>query len=87
MNRYHFQGSTDFFEADADGLRQRLERERQRLADYEDLAVDQSDDDAYVARGNGFCDSKYSPEFVDAQIREINHRISQLQSWIDGTQL
>lgn len=87
MTTYRFEGSAESFEANRDGLLERLETEKKKLRNYEELAVEQADDDAYVARGNGFCDSKYSPEFIDHQIGIIQHRIDQLQAWIDGTEL
>lgn len=87
MKQYTFDDPKETFSADLDGLRQRLAKEQRLLANYEELAIEQADDDAYVARGNGFCDSKFSPEFIDDQIERINHRITQLQAWIDGTEL
>lgn len=57
-----------------------LQRLRQLLANYQELAVEQVDDDAYVARGNGFCDAKYSEDFIQGQIESITHRIEALES-------
>ena len=37
-----------------------LEQQRKLLSNYEELEVDMEDDAAYIARGNGFCDAKYS---------------------------
>lgn len=54
----------------------KLER---RLQGYEELLVDQTDDEAYVARGNGFCDSKYSPEFLEEQIARLQQQIADLK--------
>lgn len=85
--KYRFEGEIDAFETDRRGLEQRLAKELVWLKNYEELAIDQVDDDAYVARGNGFCDSKYSPEFIDNQIEAIKHRINQLRNWIDGAEL
>lgn len=51
---------------------------RRLLANYEELAADQ-DDDAYVARGNGFCDSKYSQDFIEGQIERIKAELSRLE--------
>ena len=36
-----------------------IEQQQQLLFNYEELEVDMVDDDAYVARGNGFCDAEY----------------------------
>ena len=48
-------------------LEQQLEEALRLLKSYQDLAVDQQDDDAFVARGNGFCDRKYSDDFIEMQ--------------------
>lgn len=56
-----------------------LERQRKLLLNYEELEVDMEDDAAYVARGNGFCDAKYSEDFLEGQIDKIRTRISELE--------
>lgn len=56
-----------------------LLRLKKKLEALEELLVDQADDEAYVARGNGFCDSKYSPEFLEEQIALIQCRIKELE--------
>lgn len=56
-----------------------LERQRKLLLNYEELEVDMEDDAAYVARGNGFCDAKYSEDFLEGQIEKIRTRISELE--------
>ncbi|MBQ4376266.1 MAG: hypothetical protein II793_01050 [Bacteroidales bacterium] len=61
---------------------QELQRLRQLLANYQELAVEQTDDDAYLARGNGFCDSKYSDDFLQGQIDAITLRIKELEEHI-----
>lgn len=61
---------------------QELQRLRQLLANYQELAVEQADDDAYLARGNGFCDSKYSDDFLQGQIDAITLRIKELEEHI-----
>lgn len=54
--------------------------EAQRLLDaYLDLAADQQDDDAFVARGNGFCDCKYSDDFLQLQIAQLTARVANLR--------
>ena len=54
-----------------------LARLRQLLANYEELAADMVDDDSYVARGNGFCDTKYSDDFIEQQIEHLRQAISE----------
>ena len=41
------------------------------------------DDDAYIARGNGFCDAKYSPDFIEGQQEKYRRRIADLRKWLD----
>lgn len=62
---------------------QELEEVRRLLASYQDLAVDQEDDDAFVARGNGFCDRKYSDDFLQIRIAQLTARIAELQNQTD----
>lgn len=59
-----------------------LERQRKLLLNYEELEVDMEDDAAYVARGNGFCDAKYSEDFLEGQIDKIRTRISELEKML-----
>lgn len=56
-----------------------LENLKKLLANYEELLVDMVDDDAYIARGNGFCDAKYSDDFLEGRIAEIKEKIAQLE--------
>ena len=63
-------------------LEQQLEEAQRLLASYQDLAVDQEDDDAFVARGNGFCDRKYSEDFIEMQVAQITARIADLKQKI-----
>jgi len=60
-------------------LQQQLDEARRLLASYQDLAVDQQDDDAFMARGNGFCDRKYSDDFLEMQVAQITARIADLE--------
>ena len=57
----------------------RIAELRRLLANYEELASEQ-DDDAYVARGNGFCDSKYSEDFIEGQIERIKAELGKLEA-------
>ena len=58
---------------------QELDEARRLLASYQDLAVDQEDDDSFVARGNGFCDRKYSDDFLQMRIAQLTARIAELE--------
>ncbi|MBR1798321.1 MAG: hypothetical protein IJ761_00270 [Bacteroidales bacterium] len=61
-------------------LTQQLADARKALAAYEDILLAQIDDDAYIARGNGFCDHKYSDDFIDMQLQRLTQRISDLEN-------
>ncbi|MBQ9639623.1 MAG: hypothetical protein IJV22_08730 [Bacteroidales bacterium] len=58
---------------------QELQHLRQLLLNYEELATDQEDDPSYVARGNGFCDAKYSTDFIEGRIAQLRQQIAQLE--------
>ncbi|MBQ0016911.1 MAG: hypothetical protein KBT04_08010 [Bacteroidales bacterium] len=60
-----------------------LEQQRALLSNYQDLSVCQTDDEAYLARGNGFCDTKYSDDFINSQIVSIQLRIASLQRQLE----
>ncbi len=64
-------------------LEQELAEAQRLLASYQDLAVDQEDDDSFVARGNGFCDRKYSDDFLQMRIAQLTARVAELQNQID----
>lgn len=64
--------------------RQELEEALRLLTSYQDLAVDQEDDDAFVARGNGFCDRKYSDDFIQMRIAQLTARVADLQKDIEN---
>ena len=60
-------------------IEKELEEVQRMLASYQDLAVDQEDDDAFVARGNGFCDRKYSDDFLQMRIAQLTARVAELK--------
>ena len=60
-------------------LEEQLEETLKMLSSYQELAVDQLDDDSFVARGNGFCDSKYSDDFLQMQIAQLTARAAQIK--------
>ena len=63
-------------------LAEELEAAQKLLQSYQDLAVEQEDDDAFVARGNGFCDRKYSEDFIEMQVAQITARVADLKKKI-----
>ncbi len=65
-------------------LEQQLEEAQRMLDSYIDLASDQTDDEAFVARGNGFCDRKYSDEFIEMQIAQLTARVANIKQRIEN---
>ena len=63
-------------------LADELKAAQKLLQSYQDLAVEQEDDDAFVARGNGFCDRKYSEDFIEMQVAQITARVADLEKKI-----
>ena len=56
----------------------RLEAIDRAIANYEELDSD-LDSPEYVARGNGFCDSKYSEDFIEGQLEKLRHEKQELE--------
>lgn len=79
--RYTFT-TGETFEADAEELKRLLDENRQYLENYLEV-FDSLEDDVYVARGNGFCDRKYSDDFIEGQIAKYQQRISEIENWIE----
>ena len=60
-------------------VEEELDEAMRQLESYRELATDQMDDDSFVARGNGFCDTKYSDDFLQMRIGQLEERIATLQ--------
>ena len=73
--------SGESFEADLADLLELREQQRQYIANYQEM-LDNIDDGAYVARGNGFCSTQYSEDFIEGQLKRYNSRIQQLNEWV-----
>ena len=73
--------SGETFEADFADLLEKLDQNRQYLDNYKEM-LGNIDDGAYVARGNGFCTTQYSEEFIEEQIKKYEARIKQLIKWM-----
>lgn len=69
--------------ADATQLRQMLDESRARLENYREV-LSSLDDDDYVARGNGFCDSRYSTDFIESQIEKYEQRVKELEALLNA---
>ena len=78
--RYTF-STGETIEADLDDLRRLLADNKQYLENYEEV-FSSLDDDDYVARGNGFCDRKYSDDFIEGQIEKYSQRVKEIEEWI-----
>ena len=68
-------------EADLEDLKQLLSDNKQYLENYEEVFSSLEDDD-YVARGNGFCDRKYSDDFIEGQMEKYAQRVREIEGWI-----
>lgn len=49
------------------------------IKNYEELDCD-IDNPEYVARGNGFCDSKFSEEFINSQLERLRKEKADLET-------
>ena len=78
--RYAF-STGETIEADLEDLRRLLAENQQYLENYEEV-FSSLDDDDYVARGNGFCDRKYSDDFIESQIEKYERRVKEIEGWI-----
>ena len=63
-------------------IEKEIEQQRPLLLNYEELEVDMEYDASYVARGNGFCDAKYSEDFLQGQADAIRQRIAELEGML-----
>ncbi len=64
-----------------DRLSGMLKQQELYLQNYLELA-DEIDDPSYVARGNGFCETKYSEDFIESQIAKYQRRIQDIKKWL-----
>ena len=71
----------EHIEADLDDLQRLLSDNKQYLENYEEVFTSLEDDD-YVARGNGFCNRKYSDYFIEGQMEKYAQRVREIQKWI-----
>jgi len=61
-------------------LQELLKQNELYLQNYLELA-DEIDDPSYVARGNGFCETKYSEDFIESQIAKYRRRVQDISQW------
>ncbi len=80
---FRFNGDNTPFEADLELLKIKLSETEQLIDSYMEVESD-LDSDAYIARGNGFCDSKYSEDFIEGRIADLSQKAEQLRKWIEN---
>ena len=71
------------FEADAEDLKRLLRENQEYLDNYQEL-YSSLEDDEYVARGNGFCDRKFSDDFIEGQIAKYRARVLEIERWLNS---
>ena len=81
MKKHYTFSTGETIEADLDDLRRLLAESRQYLDSYEEVFSSLEDDD-YIARGNGFCDRKYSDDFIEGQMEKYAQRVNEIKVWI-----
>ena len=65
---------------EAGQLQELLKQNELYLQNYLELA-DEIEDPSYVARGNGFCETKYSEDFIESQIAKYWQRVRDISQW------
>ena len=84
MKKHYTLSTGETIEADLDDLQRLLAENQQYLENYEDVFSSLEDED-YIARGNGFCDRKYSDDFVEGQIEKYEQKVKEIKGWIEKT--
>ena len=82
MTKSYTLSTGETFTADAEQLERMLSESRACLENYREV-LSSLDDDDYVARGNGFCESRYSSDFIESQIEKYEQRTRELERIID----
>ena len=85
MKKHYTFSTGEIIEADLDDLKTLLRENQQYYDNYEEVFSSLEDDD-YVARGNGFCDRKYSDDFIEGQMEKYAQRIREIGGWIEKWQ-
>ena len=85
MKKHYTFSTGEIIEADLDDLKTLLRENQQYYDNYEEVFSSLEDDD-YVARGNGFCDRKYSDDFIEGQMEKYALRIREIEGWIEKWQ-
>ena len=80
MKNYTYSDGTRI-QAEPQDLQRIMEENEAFLENYLEVGSCLEDDD-YVARGNGFCDAKYSEDFVGMQQAKYRQRVADVQRWM-----
>ena len=86
MKKHYTFSTGETIEANLDDLRRLLAENQQYLENYEEVYSSLEDDD-YIARGNGFCDRKYSDDFIEGQMEKYTQRVKEIEGWIKKLEL
>lgn len=70
--------------ADADDLKRLLNDYKEYVQNYTELLGDLENEE-YIARGNGFCDRKFSESFINGQIDKYSTMAAELETWLAET--
>ncbi len=81
MKKIYRFSSGDIIEANTEDLRALRDQYEQYMQNYQEV-LGCLDDGDYVARGNGFCDAKYSEDFVEGQIEKYRQRMYEIDNWL-----
>lgn len=82
MKKHYTFSTGETIEADLDDLHRLLAENQQYLENYE-IVFSSLEDDDYIARGNGFCDRKYSDDFIEGQIEKYEKKVKEIKRWIE----
>ena len=67
--------------SDKQGLQKLLTEYEGYVRNYSEL-LGCLDDAEFVARGHGFCDAKYSDDFVEGQLERFSQRVKDIKCWL-----
>ncbi|MBP5515322.1 MAG: hypothetical protein J6X86_00065 [Bacteroidales bacterium] len=70
--------------SNTDTLKTKLEAINRAISNYEELDSDMENPE-YVARGNGFCDSKYSEDFIEGQLEKLRNEKEKIEKELSET--
>lgn len=78
--QYRF-SSGETISANVEDLQALQQQLTEYLNNYLEL-YESLDDESYIARGNGFCEAKYSEDFVEGQIAKYRQRLAEVEGWL-----